>query len=80
MITTVTIDDSRPEAKALIAYLRTLQYVDVQDSEPEEPDFGLCHSIEEMDARLDQTLKEMKEGGGMTTEEVFHWIKGTFND
>ena len=47
MITTVTIDDSRPEAKALIAYLRTLQYVDVQDSETEEPDFGLCHSIED---------------------------------
>lgn len=29
MITTVTIDDSRPEVKVLIEYLRTLSYVEV---------------------------------------------------
>ncbi len=29
MRTTVIIDDSRPEAKALIEYLRTLNYVEI---------------------------------------------------
>lgn len=74
MITTVTIDDSRPEAKALIEYLRTLSYVEVENEE-EDIDYGLCYSVQEMDARLDQTLKEMREGGGMDHEEVFRRLK-----
>lgn len=82
MITTVTIDSSRPEARALIEYLRTLSYVEVQDGEvkEEEPDYGLCYSTQEMDARLDQALKEMEEGKGRTTEEVFLKIMNTFNE
>ena len=78
MITTVTIDDSRPEAKALIEYLRTLNYVEVQDEENE--DYSLCYSVEEMDAKLDQALQEMKEGKGMDHEEVFRRLMKTFED
>lgn len=81
-MTTVTIDNSRPEARALIEYLRTLSYVEVQDGEAkeEELDYGLCYSAQEMDARLDQALKEMEEGKGRTTEEVFLKIMNTFNE
>lgn len=81
-MTTVTIDNSRPEARALIEYLRTLSYVEVQDGEAkeEEPYYGLYYSAQEMDARLDQALKEMEEGKGRTTEEVFLKIMNTFNE
>lgn len=79
MRTTVIIDDSRPEAKALIEYLRTLNYVEIEDEE-EETDFGLCYSMQEMDSKLDQALKEMEEGGDMDHEEVFKRIMKTFDD
>lgn len=74
MRTTVIIDDSRPEAKALIEYLRTLNYVEIEN-EGEEIGFDLCYSMQEMDSKLDQALKEMEEGDGMDHEEVFRRLK-----
>lgn len=75
MLTTVTIDDSRPEAKALIEYLRTLNFVEIVSDEEDNPDYSLCYSVNEMDAMLDQALIEMKEGKGMDHEEVFRRLK-----
>jgi hypothetical protein len=53
--------------------------VEIEDEE-EETDFGLCYSMQEMDSKLDQALKEMEEGGGMDHEEVFKRIMKTFDD
>ena len=78
MATTVTIDNSRPEAKALIEYLRSLDFVEITEDEEDE-DYSLCYSVEEMDSMLDQVLIEMKEGKGMDHEEVFKNIMTTFD-
>lgn len=76
MTTTVTIDNSRPEAKALIEYLRTLDFVEVtSEDEDDDEDYSLCYSVEEMDSMLDQVLIEMKEGKGMDHEEVFRRLE-----
>lgn len=75
MATNITIDNSRPEAKALIEYLRTLDFVEVTSEDEDDEDYSLCYSVEEMDSMLDQVLIEMKEGKGMDHEEVFRRLE-----
>lgn len=75
MATNITIDNSRPEAKALIEYLRTLDFVEVTSEDEDDEDYSLCYSVAEMDSMLDQVLIEMKEGKGMDHEEVFRRLE-----
>lgn len=80
MATTVTIDNSRPEAKALIEYLRTLDFVEVTSEDETKEDYSLCYSVEEMDSMLDQVLVEIKEGKGIDHKEVFKNLMATFDN